>query len=58
MFLLLVDLERAELRHVFSRGVTRVTAVGQGDDPDSDQNEPDDAGRFHGDRSLRATGDR
>ena len=47
MFLVVVDLDRAQLRHVFFRGVANITAVSEGDDPDRDQNDPENSGGLH-----------
>jgi hypothetical protein len=47
MFLMLVDLDRPEFRHVLFRGETRVSAISEGDDSDRDQNDPENAGRSH-----------
>jgi len=47
MFLVFVNLDRTELRHVFFRGVTNVTAIREGDHPDRDQNDPENSGGLH-----------
>src|SRR2546423_7743532 len=52
MFLVLVNLDRAEFGHVFLRGETRVATVGQQDDPDDDQDNPENSSGLHKRRTL------
>lgn len=47
MFLVLVDLDRTQLRDVFFRGVTDVPAVSERDDPHRDQDDPEDSCGLH-----------
>jgi hypothetical protein len=47
MFLVLVDLDRTQLRDVFFRGVTDVPTVSERDDPDRDQDDPEDSCGLH-----------
>ena len=46
MFLMLVDLKRAKFRHVLFRGETGVAPVGESDDPDRDQDDPENSSGF------------
>jgi hypothetical protein len=47
MFLVLVNFERAQFRHVFLGGVTGVAAVGQHNDADDEENDAKNASWFH-----------
>src|SRR4051812_12785373 len=47
MFLVPVDLDRAEPGHVLLGGVARVASVGERDNPDRDQNDPEDSSGLH-----------
>ena len=48
MFFVLVDLERAQFRHILFGGETGVTPVGQHDDANNNENDPENPGGFHG----------
>jgi hypothetical protein len=58
MFLLFVDLERAELHHVLFRSEARVASVGEQNNPDRDQNDPENSGWFHETGRLKRTASR
>jgi hypothetical protein len=58
MFLLLVNFERAEFRHVLFRSEARVPSIGEQDDPDRDQNDPEHTGWFHETGRLKRTASR
>jgi hypothetical protein len=48
MFFVLVDLQRAQFRYIFLRRESGVTAVGQHDDANDNENDPENPSGFHG----------
>src|SRR2546423_3489056 len=55
MFPFLVDLKGAELGHVLFRGEARIASVGEQDDPNRDQNDPDNYTGSHENGGLQRT---
>jgi hypothetical protein len=53
-----VNLNRPEFRHVLFRGETGVPAIGERDDPNRDQNDPENAGWLHETEGLNPAASR